>query len=238
VERSSGSLGPADGERKLLVVSKLVSRFPTVSFGEAALESYGPLAPAEEVLASEMVATRRQQFAMGRTAAKFALRRIGIDVEALLADANGLPVWPAGAVGSISHKQARAIAAVARSSEIRALGADLENDDATDERVVGDEILADGERRALLDLERAEAHLASPATCLLTMKEAAYKVLSQLGREPAEWPDLTVRVDVASRTFEVTAVEAEGLGGIHGGYEIADGWIASIALLEPALPDG
>lgn len=72
---------------------------------------------------------RLNEFAAGRRAARLALTRAGCQGDAALEqDADGLPLWPAGWLGSISHtdRLAAAVVAVAGHASARVIGLDLE----------------------------------------------------------------------------------------------------------------
>lgn len=72
-------------------------------------------------------APRRQtQFRAGRHCARLALARAGAGVHAPAMGGDGLPVWPDGWVGSISHTMGKAVALVAPASEVAAVGVDVE----------------------------------------------------------------------------------------------------------------
>lgn len=70
---------------------------------------------------------RRRQYALGRAAAYKTLRNFGFKNPPLVPRGQGgMPVWPDGVVGSITHTQAAAVAAIASTSRFRALGIDLQ----------------------------------------------------------------------------------------------------------------
>lgn len=82
---------------------------------------------AEEAIAIEKaVLTRRQQFTAGRKLARQAWQRLGVAPVALLSDAQRVPIWPRGIVGTITHTHVWCAAAVARQADIAGLGADVE----------------------------------------------------------------------------------------------------------------
>lgn len=85
-----------------------------------------PLLPEEEVLVARAVAKRRREFAAGRHCARKALARLGWPGFAVLAGANREPLWPPGIVGSITHCRGYCAAAVARATDLTALGIDAE----------------------------------------------------------------------------------------------------------------
>jgi 4'-phosphopantetheinyl transferase EntD len=80
----------------------------------------------EAALVDKAVLSRRQQFTAGRQLARQAWQRLGQAPVALLNDAQRVPVWPRGIVGTITHTHVWCAAAVAREGEVRGLGADVE----------------------------------------------------------------------------------------------------------------
>jgi 4'-phosphopantetheinyl transferase EntD len=69
---------------------------------------------------------RRSEFAMGRSAARQALNKMGIPAVPVGKGFRGQPLWPRDVVGSITHKNAYALAVVAGKNGHRAIGIDLE----------------------------------------------------------------------------------------------------------------
>ncbi|MCX4092214.1 4'-phosphopantetheinyl transferase superfamily protein [Nocardia sp. alder85J] len=91
-------------------------------------EQAGDLLPAEAgLLTGREVAKRRLEVINGRTAARRAMAGLGHgDVPVLRGDRN-VPQWPAGVVGSITHKDGYYAAAVADAGQWRAVGIDAED---------------------------------------------------------------------------------------------------------------
>lgn len=118
---------------------------------------------------------RRREFIAGRLCALRALAASGAPAGGCLPrDADGLPVWPSGWVGCISHSQDWAVAAAAPSSRVRGLGIDIQ--ELIDDNVVGmteSMVAAPEEMRGLLRaMDRRHAF-----TLLFSAKEALYKAL-------------------------------------------------------------
>lgn len=84
-----------------------------------------PLPPEEAGCVQGAGERRRRQFASGRYAARAALRRLCGAAQPVLR-AGRRPCWPAGLVGSISHTNALAVAAVAPKSVAQSIGIDIE----------------------------------------------------------------------------------------------------------------
>ncbi len=85
-----------------------------------------PLFAQEEAAMQKAVAKRRQEFALGRMAARRALRQLGIVAGALPVRADRQASWPAGVTGSISHNDQWCVAVVAKQPNIVSIGVDIE----------------------------------------------------------------------------------------------------------------
>jgi 4'-phosphopantetheinyl transferase EntD len=80
----------------------------------------------EAALVEKAVLTRRQQFTAGRQLARQAWQRLGQAPVALVNDAQRVPIWPHGIVGTITHTHVWCAAAVAREADVMGVGADVE----------------------------------------------------------------------------------------------------------------
>ena len=88
-----------------------------------------PVYPEEQIFLRRAIAKRRRDFSAGRGCSRAALRALGFERFPVLMGAQREPLWPAGVVGSISHCEGYCMAAVCRSSDILALGIDVERDE-------------------------------------------------------------------------------------------------------------
>lgn len=70
---------------------------------------------------------RQAEFYFGRLAARHALRELGVIGAEVRVGASREPVWPPGVIGSISHAQALAAAAVMPVGECGGVGIDIEH---------------------------------------------------------------------------------------------------------------
>lgn len=70
---------------------------------------------------------RLRTFVLGRCAAHCALKALKREVVPVLRGEKGEPIWPAGIVGSISHKDRIAVAAVGRKEKYKGMGIDIED---------------------------------------------------------------------------------------------------------------
>lgn len=127
------------------------------------------LAADEQRRAAELPALRRRAYVAGRTALHLALG----GGEAIASDDRGAPVLPAGWVGSVSHKGARAAALIAAAGD-GFVGIDLEVA-AAPRGDIARRILTAREQAALADRGRA-------VTRSFAIKEAIYKAIDPYER--------------------------------------------------------
>lgn len=147
----------------------------TGSLAALAFNSDTPLAafPVEPDSTGRMT-RRRRHFLAGRWCARQALAHAGYAEHCPLhGDADGVPQWPAQWLGSISHTDGRAVAVVARHTDLAVLGVDVE-------RVMSPQradrlqarIATAGELARVSDFSTGAA-----VALLFSAKEALYKAL-------------------------------------------------------------
>lgn len=188
------------------------------------------LQPGLEERLAEMSAARRVDFVGGRMAAESALLDAGQEQQCLvLTDARGGPVFPSGYVGSIAHKDGRAVAIVTKSNLALGIGIDLEFDGSPDEAELATTVVTDSERRQLANVA-ADASVRSPATLVLAAKEAAYKAISPVNGRVFDFDDLDLSFDWAQRSF--VAVRFPGQQGLRvsGTFELRQRWLVAVAV--------
>ena len=118
---------------------------------------------------------RRNTFSSGRHCARALLHEIGLPEAPLVRGSDGSVRWPPGLIGSISHTNDWAVAAIAvpDTSDAQQLGIDLERIKPLEEGVI--RLIASG---AELE-ELSEAHLPPwHAMALFSLKESLYKCLA------------------------------------------------------------
>ncbi|MBF0279615.1 MAG: 4'-phosphopantetheinyl transferase superfamily protein [SAR324 cluster bacterium] len=70
---------------------------------------------------------RRAEFLLGRACAHQALSAFRLSHLPILRNQNRAPIWPESIVGSISHTENWAVAAVGKQTDVKAIGIDIEN---------------------------------------------------------------------------------------------------------------
>lgn len=99
---------------------------PIIHCGGAIEQHQAELHPEEAVYVQNSVKRRVREFTAGRTCARRALDRLGIEDTPIRMGARRQPLWPAGVVGSISHGAGYCIAAVCTRNHFASLGVDIE----------------------------------------------------------------------------------------------------------------
>jgi 4'-phosphopantetheinyl transferase EntD len=98
-----------------------------------AVETFGDrfeadLFPEEQAVMARAVNKRRREFATVRTCAREALERLGVAASPIVPGVRGMPEWPPGVVGSMTHCDGYRAAVVARLSDLLSMGIDAEPD--------------------------------------------------------------------------------------------------------------
>lgn len=169
----------------------------------AITDDAGLIGPEPEAI-RRAIPARRAEFAAGRAAAREALARAGHPPTPIAMGPDRAPVWPEGIVGSITHAQGMALAAVARASAVLCLGIDMEPDAPMPAEVI-DTIRAPGEAPA--DPRTARA--------VFCAKEAVYKAVYPL--TGAVWGFDAVRIDLWPDEGAFDARLDRDAGGIWAG---------------------
>ena len=182
----------------------------------------GELHPAERTRALTLSPIRRREWVAGRRALRHALTGVAPTAAAspVLADDRGAPVLAAGAVGSISHKRAIAVA-LAAGDEGWTVGVDLEV--LGPRRVdISERILTRAELATLAQTAPTGEPRDRAVLLAFALKEAVYKAIDPHLRryvgflEVQVWPSLdgTARVepltDWGGLALEATWLERDG----------------------------
>ncbi len=177
---------------------------------------------------------RRREFETGRACARRALASLGLPAAPVAGGERGEPLWPAGVVGSITHCSGLRACAVARASDVRAIGIDAEPHAPLPPGVL-DAVCAPGERRALA------AHGAGVCwdRVLFSAKEAVFKAWYPLTGRLLGFEDVDVRLDPAAGTFRARGVGSGGAAGagalpaqVAGRFAVAGGIVATAVVVD------
>lgn len=149
-------------------------------------------------------ARRRAEFSRARSCAHRALAQLGEQPVAIPRGPQREPIWPVGAVGSITHCAEYCCAAVARSNEWAAIGIDAEVLKEL-ETGVQENIMTAAERRQLQTLDRSIAW----SCVLFSAKEAVFKAWYPRTRRWLNFRDVQLRFDTAHTRFEANLLIEE-----------------------------
>ncbi len=134
----------------------------------------GALSPAEREQVEGAVASRRAEFSTGRLLAKRAVGELGIRARSIPSLPNRQPIWPEGAVGSITHSRRYAVAVACPGSLFAGVGIDLERTNRVSEKVAP---------RTMTERERAGTGTGWPPfapTANFCAKEAVFKAVNPI----------------------------------------------------------
>lgn len=190
---------------------------------DSALLNYRQLHPLEQSLVSQSVDNRKSEFGDARWCAHQALAELGEkDAEPILRGERGMPIFPAGYVGSITHTHGFRAAVVAPQSKLRSIGIDAEPAEPLPAGVL--ETIARPGEMAQLEKLRA-AGVECPDRLLFCAKEATYKAwfpMTQrwLGFEQAE---IDLREDGTLVSYILTRPAPVPL--IAGRWLVRDGYV-------------
>ncbi|QES09269.1 4'-phosphopantetheinyl transferase superfamily protein [Streptomyces venezuelae] len=163
--------------------------------GVACAEAFDDLAPAplfpeEELLVAAARQGRRSEFGTARLCARRALTSLGLPAGPLLRGRRREPLWPSGAVGSITHCAGYRAAAVARDRDMLALGIDAEPNGPLPADVLP--VVAFGAEREWLSGYAAAHPGVHWDRLLFSAKESVYKVWYPLMGSWLGFEDVTV----------------------------------------------
>jgi 4'-phosphopantetheinyl transferase EntD len=146
------------------------------------------LASEADAFASSVVQVRRASGA-ARLVARELLAQLGVAHGALPKARSGAPIWPEGIVGSLAHDSLVAVAAVARSTDVMAVGIDIEPAEPLPAELL-DLVATPWEQQRIAD-DPFRGRL------LFAAKEAVYKAVYPIDGNFLDHHD--VRVDLADR---------------------------------------
>lgn len=182
------------------------------------------LFPEEAAHIANAVPKRRAEFSTVRACADAALRALGATRPPQVPGKGGMPPWPTGIVGSMTHCAGRYAAAVARTSSFRGLGIDAEPRVPLPEGIL--ESISSTEERASLQRLWREVPEVNWDTILFSAKESVYKAWYPLARATLDFTDgsivighdgtFSAQLDVAApawlpRSFDGRWAVGEGL---------------------------
>ncbi len=163
-----------------------------------------PPAPEEDAALSPAASLKRvSEFRAGRACARHALARMACQIESIEADEAGCPSWPRGLVGSITHTENWAAAAVGHSSYCQSIGIDAELIPRLT-RSLWKLVFSPSELVRVLEFPEEKQN--ALAAIMFSAKESFYKAQYTLTRRKMEFTDVQINLvetDSLSGEFSV-----------------------------------
>jgi len=175
--------------------------------------------------------SRRKEFLAGRSCARLALEELGVAAGPILRGERGLPAWPTGYLGSISHCKGLCLAVAARRADYVALGVDLERTDRLGAAAANRVVHPEESRWAGSERERAGI--------LFSLKEAFYKAQFPRFGIHANFGDLAFAVDegrgearIVEFADRLGELRTEGAGVWRFRFRTAGNFVVSVGSAE------
>ncbi|QEL54113.1 4'-phosphopantetheinyl transferase family protein [Chromobacterium paludis] len=173
---------------------------------------------------------RQLSFLGGRLCAARALEALAVADAAVGRAVDGLPLWPTGMLGTLTHHAAAAYAAVAPASAYAALGMDSERL-ARDGAAEAIRAVCCTEAEHARWLARREDTLVE--TLIFSAKEAGYKAIHRLVKRFVGFAEFEVTaLDWAAGRLQLSPAAASGLQGVMRPFEVrfhcADGEVHTL----------
>ncbi len=166
--------------------------------------------PEERIYIETALASRQIEFATGRVLARRLLRELGHPERPIKRDADRVPVWPAGVLGSISHTEDACLVVLSEDRSLRGIGVDVEVNSPRSIRFLK-RITTASERASL----GGDAASQRQATSIFSIKEAVFKACFPRLREQWGFRDVEVEIDSATGRF-CAKVPASVAGNVEG----------------------
>ena len=200
------------------------------------------LFPEEQAVLRRAGAKRVREFVASRNCARAALAELGRPPAPIVPGPSGAPLWPAGVVGSLTHRAGYTVAVVAPADRLAGMGIDAEPDAPLPPGLL--ERIARPEERAWLAAQPARQPGVQPAgrpgvdlgRLLFSAKESVYKACAPLGGRRLGFWDATLTLDVERSLFVARLLLPSGTGTACGHRELTGRWTARAGLIVTLVP--
>ncbi len=190
-------MNPSDVEHAIL---RMLPPFCAASCIAITPSCFSPYSEVREVV-RPAVLKRKLEFFAGRMAARSALAKLGVPAGPILVGRCREPMWPAAAIGSISHTNDIAACAAVNRDRVLGLGLDIAEPGSVSDDLW--ELLFTDEERKFLhsktDLERREH-----ATVFFSAKEAFFKFQYPLTQTWLDFKEATLCYSDSGQTLLLT----------------------------------
>lgn len=204
--------------------------FVQTTHGEASLANYELLHPLEKTLVSHSVVGRQAEFGDARWCAHQALADLGYDSDSpILRGERGMPRWPQGVTGSLTHTDGLRAAVVAPISSVRSLGLDAEPAEPLPDGVLG--AIARPSELAQIDEFRA-AGVDCADRLLFCAKESTYKSWFPMTQRWLDFDGAEVDLRADGTFVSYLLVRPTPVPFINGRWKIRDGFVVASTFVE------
>ena len=177
---------------------------------------------------------RRQEFAAVRHCARIALQSLNYERPVMVPGRSGLPTWPNGLIGSMTHCNSYCAAAVAPSQVCNAIGIDAEPNRSLTPRVL-DRIASSTECEHVQYLRALHPHI-SFDRLLFSIKESIYKAVFSNSGDSLRFKDVRVLVNPNGNfDAQITSPHLR-CASLQGNWGEHDGILGSIVTIHPIDP--
>jgi 4'-phosphopantetheinyl transferase EntD len=160
-----------------------------------------PANASEEHACAYFSPSRRAEFITGRACARAALMDLGYPDAKLTANKEGIPEWPSGTIGSITHSKGLCGAVAAQSSQFSCLGLDFEQ---------AGRLSSAAAKRVVHPIEEDFANTQPDApTILFSLKEAFFKAQFPRWQKHANFQDIALTVNLSKEDAELRYINQD-----------------------------
>ncbi|WP_342039097.1 4'-phosphopantetheinyl transferase family protein [Brevibacterium ammoniilyticum] len=179
--------------------------------------------PREEAAVADATMGRQAEYRTTRECARVALQDLGLPPVEIPTGEHREPIWPDGVVGSLTHCADLRAAAVARESDFRALGIDVEPARALPPGVL-DVIATDDDRTMVRELSDMDPTVPW-GRVLFCAKEAIFKAWFPLTRVWIGYTSCSVRIHPETGTFTARFDSSPpAAGNLVSGQDLVGKW--------------
>ncbi|WP_342319928.1 4'-phosphopantetheinyl transferase family protein [Corynebacterium mayonis] len=197
------------------------------------LTNYRDLHPEEQGLVSQAVDLRKGEFGDARWCAHQALEELGVNSkEAILRGDRGMPLWPDGYTGSLTHTEGFRAAVAAPTSHVLSIGLDAEPAAPLPPEVVGE--IARARERIAIEKMRAES-IDWADRLVFCAKEATYKCWFPLTRRWLGFHDAEVDIRDDGTFLAYILARPTPLPFFEGRWQLRSGYIIASAFVTRSL---
>ncbi|WKD59094.1 4'-phosphopantetheinyl transferase family protein [Corynebacterium caspium] len=200
---------------------------------ELNLDNYRSLHPLEQAIVRHSVPRRKAEFGDARWCAHQALKELGqTEYQPILRGPRGMPLWPAGFTGSMTHTEGFRAAVVCPTTSVASIGLDAEPNEPLPVELV-DSIARPGEKA---QLERmCQEGIPYPERLLFCAKEATYKAWFPLTQTWLGFEDAEIDLRCDGTLISYILARPTPVPFISGNWAIRDGYIIATTTVEKVL---